>query len=47
MYSMVLNMIEVLISKTLIVSNINDDKFVLINNALKEYDDVKEEISLL
>ena len=47
MYSIVLNCIEVLISKTLIVSNINDDKFVLINNAQKEYDDVKEEISLL
>ena len=39
-----LNSIEVLISKTLIDSNISHDEFVLINNLLKEYDDMKEEI---
>ena len=36
------NSIEVLISKTLIDSNINHDRFVLINNVLNEYDDTKE-----
>ena len=38
-----LNSIEVLISKVLIDSNISHDGFVLINNVLKEYDDMKEE----
>ena len=38
-----LNSIEVLISKALIDS-ISYDKFVLINNVLKEYDNMKEEI---
>ena len=38
-----LNSIEVLTSKTLIDSNISHDEFVLINNVLKEYDDMKEE----
>ena len=38
-----LNSIEVLISKALIDSNISHDEFVLINNVLKEYDDMKEE----
>ena len=38
-----LNSIEVLISKALIVSNISYYVFVLINNVLKEYDDMKEE----
>ena len=42
-----LNSIEVLISKVLIDSNISHDEFVLINNVLKEYDDVKEEIKRL
>ena len=37
-----LNSIEVLISKALINSNISHDEFVLINNVLKEYDDMKE-----
>ena len=37
-----LNSIEVLISKVLINSNISHDKFVLINNLLKEYDDTKK-----
>ena len=39
-----LNNIEVLISKALIDSNISHDEFVLINNVLKEYDDMKAEI---
>ena len=32
---------EVLISKALIDSNINHDEFVLINNVLKEFYDMK------
>ena len=39
-----LNSIEVLISKALIDSNISHNKFVLINNVLKEFYDIKEEI---
>ena len=39
-----LNSIEVLISKALIDSNISHGEFVLINNVLKEYDGMKEEI---
>ena len=39
--------IEVLISKALIESNITHDEFVSINNVLKEYDDIKEEIKNL
>ena len=39
-----LNSIEVLISKALIDSNISHNKFVLINNVLKEYDNMKQEI---
>ena len=39
-----LNSIEVLISKALMDSVISHDKFVLINNLLKEYDEMKEEI---
>ena len=38
------NSIVVLISRTLIHSNISHDYFVLINNALKENDDMKEKI---
>ena len=38
-----LNSIEVLISKALIDSNISHDEFVLMNNVLKEYDNMKEE----
>ena len=38
-----LNSIDVLISKALIDSGITHDEFVLINNALKEYEDMKEE----
>ena len=33
---------EVLISNALIDSNISHEKFVLINNVLKEYDDMKK-----
>ena len=36
--------IEVLISKALIDSNISYDDFFIINNVLKEYDDMKKEI---
>ena len=39
-----LNTIEVLISNALTNSNISHDEFVLSNNMLKEYDDMKEEI---
>ena len=42
-----LNSIEVLISKTLIDSDIGHDEFDLRNNVLKEYDDMKEEIKHL
>ena len=38
------NSIEVLISKALIDSNISDDEFLLINNVLKEFYAMKEEI---
>ena len=41
------NSIEVLISKTLIDSSINHDEFVLMNNVLKEYYAIKEEIKNL
>ena len=37
-----LNSIELLVSKALIDSNINHDEFVLINNMLKEFYDMKE-----
>ena len=39
-----LNSIEILISKSLIHSNIIHDEFVLINNVLKIFYDMKEEI---
>ena len=40
--------IEVLISKALLIdSNIGHDEFILINNVLKEYDNMKEEIKNL
>ena len=38
------NRIEVLISKALIDSNISNDELVLINNVLKKFYDMKEEI---
>ena len=43
----ILNRIEVLISKSLIGSNMSHDEFVLINNVLKEYEEMKEEIKNL
>ena len=42
-----LNSIEVLIAKALIDSNISNDEFVLINHALEEYGNMKEEIKKL
>ena len=39
--------IEVLISKALTDSNISYDEFVLVNDVLKENDDMKEEIKKL
>ena len=39
-----LNSIKVLASKAFIDSNISYNKFVLINNVLKEFYDIKEEI---
>ena len=39
-----LNTIEVLISKALIDSYISHDKFVLVNDVLREYYKIKEEI---
>ena len=42
-----LNSIEVLISMTLIDSSISYDEFVLINDALKEYGNMKKEIKNL
>ena len=39
-----LNSIEFVIFKTLIDLNISHDEFVLINNALKEFYDMNEEI---
>ena len=42
-----LNSMEVLISRALIKLYILHDEFVLVNNVLKEYDGVKEEIQNL
>ena len=42
-----LNSIEVLTSKALIDSFISHEEFVLINNVLKEYNEMKEEIKNL
>ena len=39
-----LNSTELVISKALINWNISHDEFVSMNNVLKEYDDMKEEI---
>ena len=39
-----LNTIEILFSKVLIDSYITQDKFVLVNNVLTEYSEMKEEI---
>ena len=42
-----LNTVEVLTSKTLIDSYIRHGEFVLVNNVLKEYDDMKEKWKFL
>ena len=42
-----LNSVEVLILKALIDSNISHDEFVLTNNVLKEYGNMKEKIKIL
>ena len=42
-----LNSTEVLISKALIDSNISHDELVLINNVLKERNDIKQELKNL
>ena len=39
-----LNTIEVLISKAFIDSYISHDKFLSVNNVLKEYNEIKKEI---
>ena len=41
-----LNTIEVLISKALIDSYISHDEFVSVNNILKEYNEIKEDIKV-
>ena len=40
-----LNIIEVLICKTLIDSYISHEKFILVNNMFKKYDEMKKEIN--
>ena len=42
-----LNTIEVLISKALIDSYINHDKIFSVNNVLREYNEMKDEIKYL
>ena len=42
-----LNNIEVLISKSLLDSNISRDEFILVNNVLEEYDKMKKGIKNL
>ena len=42
-----LSSIEVLVSKSLIDSFISHDEFVLIDNVLKHYDEMKEEMKNL
>ena len=41
-----LNIIEISLSKALIDSNISHDEFVLLNNVLNRYDEMKKEIKL-
>ena len=41
-----LNGPKILIYKALIESNISHDEFILVNNVLKEYDDMKEETKI-
>ena len=42
-----LNRIEVLVSKSLIDSNVSYDEFVLTNNVLKKYEEMQKEIKNL
>ena len=42
-----LNKTEIVTSKTLINSHISNNKFVLINNALRSYNDMKEEFEII
>ena len=42
-----LSRIEVLISKVLIDSIVGNDKFILVNNVLKEHGEIKKEIKHL
>ena len=42
-----INSIGILISKALIDPTVSHDEFVLVNNVLKEYEDMKEEIKNL
>ena len=42
-----LNRIQVLISKAIIDSDISHDELILINNVLKEYEEMREEIKNL
>ena len=42
-----LNRIEVLISKSLTDSNVSPDEFALIDNVVKKYEEIKEEIKNL
>ena len=46
-YFQQLNSIEVLTSKALVDSVASHDEYVLINNVIKEYDEMKEEIENL
>ena len=39
-----LNTIEVLVSKVLVNSYISHDEFVSVNNVLREYNEIKEDI---
>ena len=41
-----LNSIEVLISKVLIDSVISHDEYVLVNNFLKEYNEIKKKLKI-
>ena len=40
-------MTKAIISKASTNSNVSQDEFILINNVLREYDDIKEEINNL
>ena len=42
-----LNRMQVLISKAIIDSDISHDELILINNVLKEYEEMREEIKNL